>query len=179
MAPVAVIYGHPYPRRSIGCRALVEAISTLEDVDVRPIYTLYPDFDIDVAAERTALEGAELVVLLHPVYWYSVPGMLKHYFDVVLTKGWAYGTGTQALKDKDCLWAVTTGGDDESYSAQGRHHHPFPHFMAPVEETIRYCGMRWLEPFVLHASHALGAEGLLQDEAGRLKQRIADWRSKR
>ena len=51
--------------------------------------------------------------------------------------------------------------------------------MAPVEETIRYCGMRWLEPFVLHASHDLGAEGLLHDEAGRLKQRIADWRSKR
>ena len=60
MAQVTIVYGHPYPRRSIGCRALVEAISTLEDVEVRPIYTLYPDFDIDVAAERTALERAQL-----------------------------------------------------------------------------------------------------------------------
>jgi len=177
MAQITIVYAHPYPRRSIAGKALVEAASKLEGVDVRPIYTLYPDFDIDVGAERAALERAKLVVFLHPIYWYSVPGMLKHYFDVVLTKGWAYGEGGGALSDKECLWAVTTGGDDDAYSAKGRHHHPFEHFKAPVEETMRYCGLRWLDPFVVHGSHECGPAALA-DAAVRFHRHLQDWQAK-
>jgi glutathione-regulated potassium-efflux system ancillary protein KefF len=77
---------------------------------VHSLYDLYPDFDIDVDAEQAALKHADLVVWMHPIYWYSVPAMLKHWFDVVLLRGWAYGEGggtagqTLPLGDDD-WWA--------------------------------------------------------------------------
>jgi glutathione-regulated potassium-efflux system ancillary protein KefF len=172
---IALVYAHPYPGRSIACRALVEAAATLDALEVRALYSLYPDFDIDVAAERAALERAGLVVILHPLYWYSVPGMLKHYFDVVLTKGWAYGEGGGALAGKSCLWVTTTGGDEHAYTPEGRHHHAFAHFVPPVEQTMRYCGMHWLDPHVVHGAHELAPEGLAAAASG-LRDRLARWR---
>lgn len=152
---ILVVHAHPYPGRSRANRALLAAVRDLPTVEVRSLYDLYPDFDIDIAAERRALEEARLLVLLHPLYWYTTPAMLKHWFDVVLVKGWAYGEGGTALAGKDCLWAVTTGGDEEAFSAQGRHHRDLTAFSPVVEETIRYCGMRWQAPFVVHGSHLI------------------------
>jgi glutathione-regulated potassium-efflux system ancillary protein KefF len=172
---IALVYAHPYPARSIACRLLADAAATLEGVDVRPIYSLYPDFDIDVAAERAALERAGLVVFLHPLYWYSVPGMLKHYFDVVLTKGWAYGEGGGALAGKSCLWAATTGGDEQAYTGEGRHHHAFADFVAPVEQTMRYCAMHWLDPHIVHGAHERSQEALTAAAAD-FRERLVRWR---
>jgi glutathione-regulated potassium-efflux system ancillary protein KefF len=175
---ITVVYAHPYPGRSIACKALVEALSGVPDLEVRAIYSLYPDFDIDPAAERAALERAGLVVWLHPLYWYGVPGMMKHWFDVVLTKGWAYGEGGTALAGKDCLWVATTGGNDLAYSAQGRHRRPFDDFIAPVEMTARYCNMNWLDPFVVHGSHELTADSLKARGAA-LRDSLTAWRKDR
>lgn len=178
MDAITVVYAHPYPSRSTAGRALVEAVAALEGLEIRALYNLYPDFDVDVAAERAALERAGLVVFLHPLYWYSVPGLLKHYFDVVFTKGWAYGEGTTALAGKDCLWVPTTGGDEGAYTPEGRHHHPFEHFTPAVEQTMRYCGMRWLEPRPVLGAHALPPEGLAASAAA-LRERLLLWRKER
>ena len=40
------------------------------------------------------------IVLQHPLYWYSVPGLLKHWFDKVLARGFAYGAGGRELVGK-------------------------------------------------------------------------------
>lgn len=175
MEGIAVVYAHPYPTRSVAGRALVEALAPLEGLELRALYNLYPDFDVDVAAERAALERAGLVVLVHPLYWYSVPGLLKHYFDVVFTKGWAYGEGASALAGKACLWVPTTGGDEQAYTAEGRHHHPFGHFTPVVEQTVRYCGMKWLEPHLVLGAHALPPQGLAASAAA-LRARLERWR---
>src|SRR5262249_12557002 len=76
-----VIYAHPYPARSRACAALLEGIRGMEGVEIRSLYDLYPDFDIDGDAERHALESARLVVWMHPMYWYSVPALMKHWLD--------------------------------------------------------------------------------------------------
>lgn len=170
---ILVVHAHPYPARSRTGGALLAAISGLPKLEVRSLYQLYPDFDIDTAAERRALEAAKLLVLLHPIYWYSAPAMLKHWFDVVLVKGWAYGDGAGALKDKPCLWAVTTGGHDEDYSPGGRHGYPFNAFMPVVERTMRFCGMRWLDPFVVHGGRQL-TEDELKERGAELRRRIQE-----
>lgn len=132
---------------------MLEAIRDLPDLEVRSLYDLYPDFDIDVAAEQAALIRAELVVWLHPIYWYSVPAMLKHWFDVVLLRGWAYGKGGDALQGKHCLWVSTTGGEASSFSENGVHHLPFDEFEAPIRQTAKFCCMAWEPPLVLHGAH--------------------------
>jgi glutathione-regulated potassium-efflux system ancillary protein KefF len=158
---ILIIYAHPYPQHSRASRALLNAVRHLPDVEVRSLYDLYPDFDIDVAAEQAALTRADLVVWLHPIYWYSAPAMLKHWFDVVLLRGWAYGHGGagagantgNALRDKHCLWVTTTGGTAETYTAGGVHQLPFEDFEAPIRQTAKFCGMVWESPLSLHGAH--------------------------
>src|SRR5437773_4537930 len=131
---IVVIHAHPYPSRSRACRALIEAIRGLPDTEVRSLYDLYPDFDIDVGSEQDALARATVVVWLHPLYWYSMPGLLKHWFDKVLERGWAYGEGGTALAGKRCLWVTTAGSDDASY-AKCSSLASLASFVAPIEQS--------------------------------------------
>ncbi len=66
-----------------------------------------PDFNIDINAEQRALERADLVVLQHPMQWYSFPPLLKLWIDKVLEHGWAYGHDGNALVGK----RLPVGGD--------------------------------------------------------------------
>jgi glutathione-regulated potassium-efflux system ancillary protein KefF len=168
---ILVVFAHPYPTRSRACARLLAAIRDLPGLEVRNLYERYPDFDIDVAAEQAALAAATTIVWLHPVYWYAMPALLKHWMDQVLVKGWAFGPGGSALGGKDCLWVATTGGDEAAYSPEGRHHHPIDVYVPPVEQTARYCGMNWLDPFVVHGAHLVD-DAALDARALALRQRL-------
>lgn len=157
---ILLIHAHPYPAHSRACKALLDAAREVPGIRVRSLYDLYPDFDIDTPAEQAELREASLIVWLHPIYWYSVPALLKHWFEKVLVHGWAYGPGGTALQGKRVLWVPTTGGDELAYSAAGRHEQPFANFVAPIEETVRYCGMVWEAPFVVHGAHMISSEAL-------------------
>jgi glutathione-regulated potassium-efflux system ancillary protein KefF len=159
---VVLLLAHPYPDRSRANRHLLEAVRDLPGLSVRSLYDLYPSFDIDVSAEQEALRRAAVVIWQHPMYWYSVPSLLKHWFDNVLTRGFAYGDGGKALWGKRCLWAVTTGGDERAFDAHGMHARPFNEFAPVVEQTAVFCGMRWEEPFVLYGAHRVPPEELSQ-----------------
>jgi glutathione-regulated potassium-efflux system ancillary protein KefF len=89
---------------------MLEQVRTLENVEIRSLYQLYPDFNIDIAAEQEALSRADLIVWQHPMQWYSTPPLLKLWIDKVFSHGWAYGHNGNALKGKSLMWAVTTGG---------------------------------------------------------------------
>jgi glutathione-regulated potassium-efflux system ancillary protein KefF len=127
-------------------------VRDLPGVAVGSLYDLYPDFDIDAGAEQAALEGADLVALMHPLYWYSMPAMLKHWIDVVLADDWAHvAGGGNRLRGKECLW-IATAGDVQSYAGA-----PTP----VVEQVARACGMKWLDPFIVDNVHELSREALV------------------
>jgi glutathione-regulated potassium-efflux system ancillary protein KefF len=167
-APIVVIQAHPYPDLSRANRALGRAIEGLADLDIRPLYDLYPDFAIDVEAEQRALAAASIVVWQHPLYWYTAPALFKLWFEKVLTAGWAYGPGGVALRGKPCLWVVTTGGNELDYTPAGAHRHIFDTFAAVVRQTAQFCGMLWLEPFVVHGALGLD-EAALEEFGGRYR----------
>jgi glutathione-regulated potassium-efflux system ancillary protein KefF len=171
---IVVIYAHPYPGRSRAGRALVEAIRTLPDLEVRSLYDLYPDFDIDVAGEQRALARADLIVWLHPFYWYSVPGLLKHWFDKVLERGWAYGSGAAALAGKHCLWVPTVGGAASTFAPGESNRKPFSNYVDPVEQTARFCGMQWQEPVIVFDSRVI-QQAELARQAERLRERLRNF----
>lgn len=152
-ANIALIYAHPYAEQSLANRELLAATDDLSFVARRSLYDLYPDFDIDVEAEQRVLASADLIVLQHPIYWYSTPALLKLWIDDVLALGWAYGEGGTALVGKSVQWVVTTGGDFRAYSPEGPHGHPFDVFIAPMRQTVRFCGMHWLAPLIVHDAH--------------------------
>jgi glutathione-regulated potassium-efflux system ancillary protein KefF len=171
---IVVFYAHPYPHYSRACATLLEAIRDLPGLQVRSLYDLYPDFDVDVRAEQQALEAADLVVWMGPFYWYSVPALLSHWFEKVLVRGFAFGSGTAKLDGKHCLWVTTAGGDAESFSREGRHGHPFHVFEPAIEQTARFCRMEWLPPFVLLAAHEV-KETVLREHGVKLRERLEEW----
>jgi glutathione-regulated potassium-efflux system ancillary protein KefF len=148
-----VLAAHPNWRESRVNRRLLEAARATPGVQVQDLYASYPDYDIDVAAEQRHLARARLLVLLHPIQWYSMPALLKLWLDEVLTHGWAYGRTGTALNGKDLWLVATTGGPEASYHPQGYNRYFFDAFLPPYEQTAALCGMRFLPPLVFHGAH--------------------------
>jgi putative NADPH-quinone reductase len=155
---ILIIFAHSMPQASRANRALIQAARRLPNVVVQDLYECYPDFHIDVAREQALLAAADLVVLQHPLQWYSMPALLKEWVDVVLEAGWAYGEGGTALLGKDFLLAVTTGSMADAYHEAGLHQWPFAAFLPAYRQTAQLCGMRWCEPFILHGARQITDE---------------------
>lgn len=164
---ITLIHAHPYPAHSRVNRALLDAVRDLPGVQVRDLYTLYPDFHIDVRAEQDLLAGSATIVLQHPLHWYHVPALLSLWFEKVLAYGWAYGHGAdgqaaRALQGKRMLWAVSTSGSSADYQARGLHHATFDEIATPLRLTASFCGMQWLPPHAVHGASRLGDDALEQ-----------------
>ncbi|MDP9043612.1 MAG: NAD(P)H-dependent oxidoreductase [Pseudomonadota bacterium] len=140
-------------------------------IAVRDLYSLYPDYLIDVDAEQSLLGRAQLVVWQHPIHWYGMPPLMKLWLDEVLSFGWAYGPGGTALRGKDLWLVVTTGGPADAYRADGDNGYAFSAFLPPYQQTATLCGMRFLPPLVLHGAHRVEEADLaahLEHYGGRL-----------
>ena len=143
---------HPAPHKSRLNTALLNAVESLENVTIRKLYDLYPDFYIDVKAEQQLLMEHDVIVWQHPFYWYSAPSLLKEWIDLVLEHGFAYGHEGNALRGKKVMTATTTGGSYEAYQEEGRNHYTMLQLLAPFDQTVQLCKMEYLPPFVVHKS---------------------------
>ena len=157
-ADVLVITAHPQMEQSRINRRLMRAAHKLapdaaSKVLVRDLYSLYPDYLVDVPAEQALLASAQLIVWQHPIQWYSMPPLMKLWVDEVLAFGWAYGPGGTALRGKDLWLVATTGGPQESYRPDSYNRYFFDAFLPPYEQTATLCGMRFLPPLLLHGAH--------------------------
>jgi glutathione-regulated potassium-efflux system ancillary protein KefF len=150
---VYVLAAHPHWRESRVNRRLLEAARATPGVDTHDLYGSYADYDIDVPAEQARAAAAQLIVLLHPIQWYSMPALLKLWLDQVLTYGWAYGKSGTALRGKDLWLVASTGGPEHSYHPGSYNRYFFDAFLPPYEQTAALCGMRFLPPLVLHGAH--------------------------
>jgi glutathione-regulated potassium-efflux system ancillary protein KefF len=159
---IYVIAAHPNWRNSRVNRALRTAAIATPGVALCDLYETYPDYAIAVQEEQAKLDAAQLVVLMHPVQWYSMPALLKLWVDEVLSYGWAYGHGASALKGKDLWLVASTGGAESSYHPQGYNRYFFDAFLPPYEQTAALCGMRFLPPMVLHGAHSASQEAVAE-----------------
>lgn len=83
MARVLILFAHPRLEKSRANRALLDRMPRHAGITFHDLYEHYPDFNIDIRREQALLEKHDIVVLHHPFYWYSVPPLLKQYFDLV------------------------------------------------------------------------------------------------
>ncbi len=172
---IVVYFAHLDIERSVINRALCKAVRDLPNVNFRDLHELYPDFFIDVATEQAILRDADLIVFQHPIYWYAAPAIFKHFLDTVLLHGFVYGPGGTALQGKDFLLAVSTGAPAEEYGPDGIHHYPFEELIRPVEQTARFCGMRFLPPLVLHGGHNL-TQDMIEAHATKYRRFLEEYR---
>lgn len=54
----------------------------------------------DVAAEQRRINAADALVLVFPIYWWSMPALLKGWIDRVFANGWAFEFGSEGLTKK-------------------------------------------------------------------------------
>lgn len=77
----------------------------------------------ELAAEMEKLQWADLVIFQFPLWWFSVPAILKGWIDRVLAYGFAYGGkrwfNQGVFSGKRALLSVTIGGKGTSYTEQG------------------------------------------------------------
>ena len=160
-----VVFAHPALERARVAPAMLKAVSGLPNFAVRDLYDLYPDMTIDVLAEQVALAVSDIVVLQFPLYWYSVPALLKEWLDLVWIPGWAYGKGGQVLEGKTLACAFSAGGAGNAYGPEGANRFTIAELMRPWEQTAALCGMRWRHPFVIHGAGDLDEAALASESA--------------
>ncbi len=158
-AEVLVLVAHPEMEQSRANRRMLAAARKLQAesapgrIEVRDLYSLYPDYLIDVPLEQSRLAAARLVVWQQPIRWYGMTPLLKLWVDDVLAFGWAYGPGGTALRGKDLWLVASTGGPKDSYRPDSYNRYFFDAFLPPYEQTAALCGMRFLPPLILHGAH--------------------------
>jgi glutathione-regulated potassium-efflux system ancillary protein KefG len=160
MPRLLILFAHPAYDASRVHRAMAETARRLDDVTFHDLYEAYPDFDIDIGREQALLARHDRIVLQFPIYWYSTPPMVKQWEDLVLTHGWAYGQQGTALRGKHLLCAASAGARQEAYSPDGFNEVSIRQYLLPIEATARLCGMIYHEPFVIHGTHRLDADGI-------------------
>lgn len=131
----------------------------------------------DIRAEQQKLLDADLVVLLFPLWWFTVPAILKGWIDRVFTYGFAYGAdipryGDGPLAGKRAMVATLTGGRAGHYTARGVNG-PTDDLLFPLNHgLLHFTGFDVLPPFVEHSAVHLDDQ-TYNDITERFQQRLA------
>ncbi|WP_100445494.1 NAD(P)H-dependent oxidoreductase [Glycomyces xiaoerkulensis] len=132
----------------------------------------------DIRREQQLLLDADAVILQFPLWWFTMPAIMKGWVDRVLTNGFGYGTvrgwrryGEGVLAGKHGLAIVTTGAAEAHMSDRGING-SIDDLLFPINHGIFfYTGMDALPPV-----HIAGAVRLDEDgyRAGveRLRRRL-------
>ncbi|WP_344487324.1 NAD(P)H-dependent oxidoreductase [Glycomyces endophyticus] len=114
----------------------------------------------DVKAEQARLLAADLVILQFPLWWYTVPAIMKGWIDRVFTNGFGYGTsrdwprfGDGVLKGRRAMVVVTTGAAESHLSDRGVNG-DIDSLLFPLQHGVLfYTGMEVLPPVVVTSAH--------------------------
>lgn len=141
--------------------------------EVRDMYKIYPDFNIDEEKEQAILEETDRIVLQFPIQWYQTPALLKEWFDKVFVYGWAYGSQGKALQGKEIILAVSFGASADAYTPDGKYHTTTQEVLRPIF-TIQYLtGLIYLDSFT-----TLGTLNLDDEEIKKQAERYVEYISK-
>ena len=155
---ILILFAHPALQKSRVNRRLIAAVQNLENVTVNDLYEEYPDFWINVKREQELLLSHDIIVFQHPFYWYSCPALLKQWEDLVLQHGFAFGSQGSKLNGKWALTAITTGSSSSSYQRDGYNYYTIRELLTPFEQSVRFCGMHYMPPFVISGTFSFKSE---------------------
>ncbi|MCF7912888.1 MAG: NAD(P)H-dependent oxidoreductase [Candidatus Cloacimonetes bacterium] len=138
---VLIIYAHP--RKDSFNQAILKRVEGVlaelqQDVIIRDLYAM--NFDPVFRAEEQAklqknrtpatikteqkhISWADMLIIIHPIWWFSMPAILKGYIDKVLQAGFAYsyvnGKVIGLLQNKKLLLINTTGTPEKAMEQKG------------------------------------------------------------
>lgn len=117
-------------------------------------------FAPDIADEIGKMLAADVIIFHTPIWWFSVPAVLKGWFDRVLAMGVAWDGGKiydqGLLRGKSAMLCVVAGGPKEYYQVSGKHQATMQQILHPIQHgTFAFCGLDVIEPFIVYNSLGL------------------------
>ncbi|GAB3484688.1 NAD(P)H-dependent oxidoreductase [Azotobacter salinestris] len=122
----------------------------------------------DIAREQDKLRWADALILQFPLWWFSMPAILKGWVERVYAYGFAYGVGEHSdshwgdrygegtLAGKRAMLIVTAGGWESHYGPRGING-PIDDILFPIQHGILfYPGFEVLPPFVIYRTGRMG-----------------------
>ncbi|QHC22734.1 NAD(P)H-dependent oxidoreductase [Streptomyces sp. GS7] len=110
----------------------------------------------DIAAEQEKVRWSDAVILQFPMWWFSVPALLKGWIDRVFTFEFAHGPSVPppysegALAGRRALLSVTIGARESAFRERGIHG-ALPDVLFPLQHGLLwFTGMAPLEPFTVY-----------------------------
>ena len=111
-------------------------------------------FAADIESEQQKVEWCDLMIWQFPLWWFSVPGILKGWVDRVFAMGRFYGEGRLyeqgVFKNKKALLSLTTGGREEAYRKDGLQG-DIHNILKPIHRgMLRFTGFQVLHPQIIY-----------------------------
>ena len=112
-------------------------------------------FTDELKQEMDNLEWCDLLLFSFPLWWFSLPAMLKGWVDRVFAMGFVYGNGKGVYEngiysDKTAMVLMTTGVPEMAYN--GGKNGDMETILFPIHHGIFYfAGMTVLPPFIGYA----------------------------
>lgn len=106
----------------------------------------------DIAAELEKVFWCDIFVMQFPLYWFSMPAIMKGWFDRVFVNSRVYGSGkryeTGGLKGRRAIVCITTGAHEPMFRPEG--------LLGDLDRALwhihngilHYTGFEVLSPFV-------------------------------
>ena len=134
-------------------------------------------FSPDIISEIQKVKEADLLLVVAPIWWFSVPAILKGWFDRVLAMGVAWDSDkiyeNGLLRGKQAMLIASAGQPADYYQESGRHRATPVQMLHPINHgTLAFCGYSVHEPFValnLTAADDEDRAQMLQDLQYRLE----------
>jgi NAD(P)H dehydrogenase (quinone) len=130
----------------------------------------------DVARHVELLRSTDLLVMVQPLWWFSLPAMAKGWIDRVFVNGLAYEypgyePWTGPLDQVRALAVFTSSYEREEFEAGGRAGSVEAVLHPLLWGTFAYCGMQVLEPFIAYAADSVG-DATRQGYLAALRERL-------
>lgn len=144
-----VIVSHPNLIDSGSQQFFLSSVEDFDDVTIHHLEKVYPDGKIDATYEQELLRQHDRILFQFPFYWYSSPPLLKHWQDVVLDYGFAYGTRGNMLEGKEFGLVLMIGVSESEYQAGGNEQFSISELTKPYQAVAHKTKMTYLKPFTI------------------------------
>lgn len=108
----------------------------------------------DIRAEIEKVEWCDLLILNFPIFWFSVPAILKGWIDRVFVSGRFYGGkrfyDRGGMRGKQAMLAVTLGGQPHMFGTDAIHGEMDVLLRPILRGALAYCGFTVLPPYVAY-----------------------------
>lgn len=145
-----IIFAHTFWKDSKVNRALLEELKDNKNVNIHNLSVIYPDGKINsVKSEVALLKEADNIIFQFPLFWFSMPSLLKEWQDFVLSDI-LHGNDNKILENKTFKIITTAGGKKSFYDTLD---FKIEEILSPINISFKHLGLKIKEPFCIYEAN--------------------------